>query len=294
VPSDLVHCFLLNGLRCSPRLVSLLPCEFVRSRRTARRHPARRCNIRPTASCTLDASSSSRTLALFNTMRASISSNTLAASLIRPPRSRISCMTSRAAWTWPRACTINRSPAHARLPALLLHPRLRAIARSGHLFQCRQRHALMRACSRASARVLLLQRAPARLPVPSARAPPAEPLPHASPAPLTRTSRAACLRFGRHPLGAARLRAAHPRRTLQRLLRALARAMPARPRRLARLSAPRPRAALPAAAWIPSASPPSRTPAPRRAPPERPPSPARGRSAPGCRCQCRPKKRESG
>jgi hypothetical protein len=106
--------------------------------------------------------------------------------------------------------------------------------------------------------MLLLQRAPARLPVPSARAPPAEPLPRASPAPLTRTFRATRLRSGRRPLGTARLRAAHPCRTLQRLPRALARATPARPRRLARLSAPRSRAALPAAAWIPSASPPPR------------------------------------
>jgi hypothetical protein len=95
VPSDLVRYFLFNGFRRPSRGVALLPCESSRSRRTARhrpacRCPARRCNIHLTASCTLDASSSSRTLVFFNTMRASISSNTLTASLIRPPRSRIS------------------------------------------------------------------------------------------------------------------------------------------------------------------------------------------------------------
>jgi hypothetical protein len=43
-------------------------------------------NIRPTASCTLDASPNSRTLAFFSTARIGISSNTLTASSIRPLR----------------------------------------------------------------------------------------------------------------------------------------------------------------------------------------------------------------
>jgi hypothetical protein len=47
VPSDLDRCFLLNGLRRSPRAAPLLPCESVRSRRTARRRPARHATAPP-------------------------------------------------------------------------------------------------------------------------------------------------------------------------------------------------------------------------------------------------------
>jgi hypothetical protein len=67
VPPDLVHCFLLNGFRRLLR-AALLPPGRVRSEssrrstsRTACDLPARRCNIRSTASCTLDASPNSCT-----------------------------------------------------------------------------------------------------------------------------------------------------------------------------------------------------------------------------------------
>jgi hypothetical protein len=164
---------------------------------------ARRCNIRPTASCTLDTSSSSRTLAFFNTARASISSNTLTASLIRPPRSRISRMTSRAAWTWLRACTISRSPVHARLPALLLHPRLHANATCSRV----PTPAPAPTCSYSSA-LLRLHRATLRAPAPLLRQ-----LPRQQPPPLLapRPSRRITPAPGPHRPSRIHLRAARTR-----------------------------------------------------------------------------------
>jgi hypothetical protein len=66
-----------------PLLATPLPPHLLdpRSPQPCRAAPAHRCsahrrNIRPTASCTLDASPSSRTLAFFSTARIGISSNT--------------------------------------------------------------------------------------------------------------------------------------------------------------------------------------------------------------------------
>jgi hypothetical protein len=82
VQPDLIHCFLLNGLRRLLRAALLPPgrvrpeSSHRRTSRTACDLPARGCNIRPTASCTLDASPNSRTLTFSSTTRIGTSSNT--------------------------------------------------------------------------------------------------------------------------------------------------------------------------------------------------------------------------
>jgi hypothetical protein len=186
---SLLHAHPLPATSLPPHLLdphSPRPCRGAPAhRRPAHRRPAHRRNIHPTASCKASPSPV-----------ASILSNTSSAFLIRPPRSRISRMTSRAVWIWLCACTISRSPTHARLSALLLlHPRAwatpRATARSG-------RPAPAHATSyRTPARCLNLRQSacasPFWLPPASARARAHAP----APAPATRARRAA---RHQHPL----------------------------------------------------------------------------------------------
>jgi hypothetical protein len=130
MPPDLVRCFLLNGLRRSPRVALLLPCESARSRRTAAAalqllpHRAR-------PSCTPTGhglSSLSGDTAMCCTSPPYTSSpctapppSPIAGSALAPalPRRTYTCP-SRVRLSSTRACATHSSAAWSRAPLLLL------------------------------------------------------------------------------------------------------------------------------------------------------------------------------